>query len=146
MCAKKVFTKEQVEQMRQNPYTQRVDTKSISYTTEFKRAFWELSLQGYSGVAAFAKLGYDPDVIGFERIHNTTKRIRRAAQTPEGVEPKPTGRVRLRKEHFKEADLTKMSQREAAKRMQREIVYLQQQVEFLKKIMPQANSSKGEEK
>lgn len=146
MCAKKLFTKEQVEQMRQNPYTQRVDTKSISYTTEFKRAFWELSLQGYSGVAAFTKLGYDPDVIGFERIHNTTKRIRRAAQTPESVEPKPTGRVRLRKEHFKEADLAKMSHREAARRMQREIVYLQQQVEFLKKIMPQASSSKGEGK
>ncbi len=146
MCAKKLFTKEQVEQMRQNPYTQRVDTKSISYTTEFKRAFWELSIKGYSGVAAFTKLGYDPDVIGFERIHNTTKRIRRAAQPPESVEPQPTGRMRLRKEHFKEADLTKMSHREAAKRMQREIVYLQQQVEFLKKIMPQANSSKGEEK
>ncbi len=42
------------------------------------------------------------------------------------------------------ADLEKMSHKEAAKRMQKEIVYLQQQVEFLKKVMQQDGSYRQE--
>lgn len=133
MSAKKLFAPEEMEELRKNKYTSRVTANSISYTNAFKKAFWELSVKGYTGTAAFRALGYDPDMLGFERVHNTTKRIRRAAQAPEGLEEKPAFRMRISKGHFKEAELGRMSHKEAAKRMQKEIVYLQQQVEFLKK-------------
>ena len=84
MSTKKKFTPEEIKHLRANPYTLRVTEDTISYTLAFKEAFWELSLQGYTGKAAFRKLGYNTQVLGFERIHNTTKRIRQAGKSMEG--------------------------------------------------------------
>ena len=74
MGTKKKFTPEELKHLQANPYTLRVTADSISYTLAFKEAFWALSLQGYTGTAAFRKLGYNTEVLGFERIHNTTMR------------------------------------------------------------------------
>ena len=81
--------------------------------------------------AAFRTLGYNPEVLGFERIHNTTKRIRREAKSLEGLREGTRGGVRLQKETTS-ADSPSV---EAARRMRREILCLQQQMAFLKKVM-----------
>lgn len=133
MGNRKEFTPAEIEILQKNPYTKRITQKSISYTLAFKKAFWELSLNGYSGTAAFRELGYDVNILGFERIHNTTKRIRRAAQTPGGLQERRHG-VRIHKGDLESADLTRLSQQETTKRLQHEIVYLQQQMAFLKKV------------
>ena len=135
MSTKKKFSPEEVETLRANKYTEHVTEDTISFTLAFKEAFWQLSLEGCTGNMAFRKLGYDPDVLGFERIHNITNRIRHAAQTPEGIRGATKTRMRISGENFKNADLEKMSQKEVSKRMQHEIVYLQQQMAFLKKLM-----------
>ena len=70
MGTKKKFTPEELKHLQANPYTLRVTADSISYTLAFKEALWALSLQGYTGTAAFRKLGYNTEVLGFERIHN----------------------------------------------------------------------------
>ena len=144
MSTKKLFTPEEVEILKENPYTWKVSADRITYTQEFQKAFWDLSLQGLSGTDAFRALGYDPKILGKERIHNTTKRIRKQGNSPEGIRPKPRKWMRTTRKKFKVADLEKMSHKEAAKRMQQEIVYLQQQVEFLKKVMQQDGSYKPE--
>ena len=95
MGTKKKFTPEELKHLQANPYTLRVTADSISYTLAFKEAFWALSLQGYTGTAAFRKLGYNTEVLGFERIHNTTKRIRREARSPEGFHEGSRGGVRI---------------------------------------------------
>ena len=59
MGTKKKFTPEELKHLQTNPYTLRVTADSISYTLAFKEAFWALSLQGYTGTAAFRKLGYN---------------------------------------------------------------------------------------
>lgn len=137
MSTKKKFSPEEVEELRANPYTERVSEEQISFTLAFKEAFWRLSVEGCTGNMAFRKLGYDPEVLGFERVHNITKRIRHAAKTPEGIQGVSKSRMRISKEHFSNADLEKMSRRESEQRLQREIVYLQQQMAFLKKLMRQ---------
>lgn len=144
MSTKKLFTLEEVEILKENPYTWKVSTDRITYTQEFQKDFWELSLQGLSGTDAFKALGYDPRMLGKERIHNTTKRIRKQGNSPEGIRPKPRKWMRTTRKQFKVADLEKMSHKEVAKRMQQEIVYLQQQVEFLKKVMQQDGYCKPE--
>lgn len=144
MSTKKLFTPEEVEILKENPYTWKVSTDRITYTQEFQKDFWELSLQGLSGTDAFKALGYDPRMLGKERIHNTTKRIRKQGNSPEGIRPKPRKWMRTIRKQFKVADLEKMSHKEVAKRMQQEIVYLQQQVEFLKKVMQQDGYCKPE--
>ena len=90
---------------------------------------------------ALRKLGYDPELLGFERVHNITKRIRRAGKSPEGIQPAPKSRMRISREQFGAAELEKMSRRESERRMQQEIVYLQQQIAFLKKLMRQPESA-----
>ena len=77
------------------------------------------------------------DRLGFDRVHNITKRIRRAGKSPEGIQPAPKSRMRISREQFGAAELEKMSRRESERRMQQEIVYLQQQMAFLKKLMRQ---------
>lgn len=145
MSTKKKFSPEEVETLRANPYTERVTTEKISFTLAFKKEFWRLSVEGCTGNAAFRKLGYDPEVLGFERVHNITKRIRRAAKTPEGLKGKAKSRMRISKENFSSAQLEKMSRRESEQRLQNEIVYLQQQMAFLKKLMRQPGEPDSEQ-
>ena len=108
MSTKKKFSPEEVEALRANPYTEKVSEEQISFTLAFKEEFWRLSVEGCTGNIAFRKLGYDPDVLGFERVHNITKRIRYAAQTPEGIQGVQKSRMRISKEHFNNAELEKI--------------------------------------
>ena len=122
--------------LRSNPYTLRVTEDTISYTLAFKEAFWELSLQGYTGTAAFRKLGYNTEVLGFDRIHNTSKRLRQAGRSVGGFHEGNPGGVRIKSDQNRMANLTAdQISTESARRMQKEIVCLQQQMAFLKKVM-----------
>ena len=94
-----------------------------------------LSLQGYTGTAAFRKLGYNTEALGFERIHNTTKRIRREARSPEGFHEGTRGGVRIPGGGNNQTEEVSAPPDEAARRMKREILCLQQQMAFLKKVM-----------
>ena len=118
--------------------------------TSSDREFKQFKLMAYGYRAIFKilsnyyrnyKLGYDPELLGFERVHNITKRIRRAGKSPEGIQPAPKFRMRVGREQFGAAELEKMSRRESERRMQQEIVYLQQQMAFLKKLMRQPESA-----
>lgn len=135
MGTNKKFTPEELKHLKANPYTLRVTADSISYTLAFKEAFWALSLQGYTGTAAFRKLGYNPEILGDERIHNTTKRIRREAKSPEGLHEGIRGGVRIQSGGSGQTGGAAALTDEAARRMKREILCLQQQMAFLKKVM-----------
>lgn len=145
MSVKKRFSPEEVEALRANPYTKQVTEEQISFTLLFKEEFWRLSVEGCTGNMAFRRLGYDPEVLGFERVHNITKRIRRAARSPEGLKDRGKSRMRIHKESFSRAELEKMSRRESEQRLQNEIVYLQQQMAFLKKLMRQPSEPDSEQ-
>ena len=135
MSTKKKFTPDEIRHLGANPYTERVTESTITYTLAFKEAFWQLSLEGYTGPAAFRKLGYNTEVLGFDRIHNTSKRIRQAGKSVEGFHGNRAGGVRIKKEDDRASEHAETISDEAAKRMQREIVRLQQQMAFLKKVM-----------
>ena len=135
MSTKRKFTPEEIKNLKANPYTLRVTEDRISYTLAFKEEFWKLSLQGYTGTSAFRKLGYNTEVIGFERIHNTTKRIRRDAQSIGGLHEGNSGGVYINRSRKSKTDSSESQAEEATKRMQKEIVCLQQQMAFLKKVM-----------
>ena len=114
---------------------------AITSTRQMQEARLLMSVEGCTGNMALRKLGYDPELLGFERVHNITKRIRRAGKSPEGIQPAPKSRMRISREQFGAAELEKMSRRESERRMQQEIVYLQQQMAFLKKLMRQPESA-----
>ena len=121
MGTRKKFSAAEQELLRANPYTEKVTEHQISFTLVFKEAFWRLSVEGCTGNMALRKLGYDPELLGFERVHNITKRIRRAGKSPEGIQPAPKSRMRISREQFGAAELEKMSRRESERRMQKAI-------------------------
>ena len=121
MGTRKKFSAAEQELLRANPYTEKVTENQISFTLAFKEAFWRLSVDGCTGNMALRKLGYDPELLGFERVHNITKRIRRAGKSPEGIQPAPKSRMRISREQFGAAELEKMSRRESERRMQKAI-------------------------
>ena len=73
MGTRKKFSAAEQELLRANPYTEKVTENQISFTLAFKEAFWRLSVEGCTGNMALRKLGYDPELLGFERVHNITK-------------------------------------------------------------------------
>lgn len=71
------FTPEQISVLKSNPFTKHVSEKSIRFTDAFKEAFLKKLLSGMSARQVFAELGYDPDIIGHQRIANTRYLITR---------------------------------------------------------------------
>lgn len=124
----KPFTPEQIEQLRSNPYTYKVTNCKIFFTAEFKEAFYQKRQAGLTLKETILVLGYDPDVLGEKRIdgisHLINKAVREGKGFTEGVMP----RVSILDEEY--PDLT----RENFLKMQHELQYMRQELEFLKKI------------
>ena len=95
MGTKKKFTPEELKHLQANPYTLRVTADSISYTLAFKEAFWALSLQGYTGTAAFRKLGYNTEVLGFRADPQYYKAHPAGGQIAGGFHEGARGGVRI---------------------------------------------------
>ena len=73
--SKHFFTEEQQDILRSNPYTKFVSSKTLKYTDEFKEEFCRKYLEGFSAREIFEQAGYDLNMIGEGRIHNTTQLI-----------------------------------------------------------------------
>lgn len=74
---KHIFTSEQVEQLRANPYVKNVPEKSITYSDEFKRHFVSESLDNQVAKQLFINSGFDPEVLGKIRIKAFSKKWRK---------------------------------------------------------------------
>ena len=64
------FTQEQMDILRANPFTKKVDLHHIWFTLEFQNLFLARYEQGESSTEIFADLGYDIEVLGKNRIYN----------------------------------------------------------------------------
>ena len=132
----KLFTMEQLEQLRSNPYTYNVTSRKIFFTAEFKEAFYQKRQAGLTLKETLLELGYDPEVLGEKRIdglsHMINKAVREGKSFTEGIKP--------RKSILDEKcpELT----RENFLKMQHELLYMRQELEFLKKISSLRNSGK----
>ena len=80
---KSLFTKEQIDELRLNPYTYHVSNTTIKFTEEFKDAFWRLYLQDMPLRDIVRTLGYDYDVLGEKRVGGFIYNLRKNRLTPE---------------------------------------------------------------
>ncbi|MBF0580048.1 hypothetical protein IM774_09725 [Erysipelotrichaceae bacterium RD49] len=74
---KTTFTKEQISELRANPYTEYVSEKTIRFTPMFKNEFWYLYTRGISPSKIFRQLGYNPETLGQYRISNFAYKLSR---------------------------------------------------------------------
>lgn len=126
-----LFTKEQQEALRVNPYTLSVTERQIRFTALFKRLLLaEIAKPGVTQNQAFRNLGYDPDVLGKSRVTSTVKNIRVQAASPQGLHDPGFSSKRLARE-----DLSRQRAEVAIKKLQRELLRTQQELSFVKKIL-----------
>ena len=132
----KLFTPEEVKNLSNNPYTYRVSHQTIRFTLAFKEAFWYGYQEGRTPTQLLRELGYDPDVLGEARVAGIARHIRDQVNSEYGLRQSPVPRSR---QTLQEADMKVLSQSQAMKAMQREIIYLRQELEFIKKIITRSN-------
>lgn len=138
--SKMEFTEEQMAAMAANPYTHRVTSKQIAFTSEFKEQFWTLYCKGVSSWNIIEILGYDPEVFGVVRVSGIQRHIRAEFGKENGFhsgrkEKRPTA------EHDNAFDAAvsspaarPKSTQDTIKELHHEIKYMRQELEFLKKI------------
>ena len=108
------FTPEQMKVLSANPFTYKVSAIYIHYTLEFKNLFLAHYEAGEPVKDIFAAFGYDPAILGDNRMYAFARRI----------------------------SYNTLPAQQSVSAMQREIAYLRQQIEFLKKITELDNDRK----
>jgi hypothetical protein len=135
------FTEEQTVKLLSSPHVNRVTPKTISYTKAFKEEFVKRYCAGESPIEIFASCGLDPDIIGRKRIYgfSQTLRVLVSAGKPlqEGKPPKGQDALPIpkRRAHQSVAEVFASLSAEDVHKLYQRVVYLTQEMEFLKKIM-----------
>ena len=130
----KKFTPEEIELIRQNKYVLSVTANKISYSLEFKQFALKEAELGTKSPDIFAKAGFDPEMLGKTRMYTALKGIKRQAKSPEGLRASSVKSREQRLAEFAQEDYSKKHTKVAIHELQKKIVHLEQQIEFLKKI------------
>lgn len=132
------FTQKQLKELKANPYTYKVTSDRIWFTTDFKEAFWIKYQAGNTPRKVLKELGYDISYFGQKRIDGIVQKIRKEAIAGSGFSE---GCNRTKRIPMKDPE--DISSPQTLERMRNELLYLRQEVEFLKKIIKVSNSKKG---
>lgn len=126
----KRFTGEEMDALRQNPYTYKVTQCHLSFTAEFKELFWKHYNEGMTPKDILASLGYDPDVLGENRVNGIRRHIKEDSGKQDGFR---NGR-RPRSVSAGAGTNVPTDAADEVRQLRNEVEYLRQEVEFLKKI------------
>ena len=135
----KKFTREQIELLAANPFTSKVDFHHISFTLEFQNIFLTRYEQGETSREIFSDLGYDIAILGNDRVYGYPRTLYRRLENGQGLTEN------IKQDQIgspNNADFNTLPSQQSVAAMQRELIYLRQQVEFLKKITELDNDKK----
>ena len=122
------FTPKQKEALAANPFTLSVNDYQIRFTIEFKKYLLaEREKNGTPWKVIFQKAGYDPEILGTKRMEAIIRRIRDEAASVQGFRKTASQKTKSR-------DFEQKNSQKAIQELQTEVIHLQQQIEFLKKI------------
>ena len=129
--AKRKFTEEQQSILRGNQYTLSVSANLIRFTPAFKKYLVEeMAKSGMTLKKVFIKAGYDPDMLGVGRMDSVIKEARDEAASPCGFHETGKSTRTIIKE-----ELSKKNTKASIQALQKQVAYLEQEVEFLKKTL-----------
>jgi len=134
----KEYTKKQIKDLEKNPYTLKVTKHNVYFTAKFKNDFWVSYQAGNAPRKILEDLGYDRQLLGQKALDSLVQRIKKQALSGSGF---TEGDNRTKRIGVKKLDNDPEVQ--SLERMQHELLYLRQEVEFLKKIIKTTNASKG---
>lgn len=130
--SRKLFTEEQQQLLRQNPYIYSVNDTRISLSKEFKEIFIAAYKAGESPRKILEDHGFDINIIGERRIWSISQHIRteyrKYGDFAEGYRPRSSS-------HSSGTDAEKaLTEADEIRQLRHEVDYLKQEMEFLKKI------------
>ena len=123
----KIFTIEEQEKLRVNPWVKNVTDKSITYTEEFRKYFINQYNLGKLPKQIFIEAGFDINILGDERIKSNTKRFKKMSERLEGFKD-------TREDNSGRPIGGQLSDEEKIKRLKDENLKLKQQLQFFKKM------------
>jgi hypothetical protein len=135
----KEYTPKQIKQLKANPYTLNVTKNKLYFTAKFKEDFWISYQAGNAPRKILSDLGYNLDDFQQKQIDSIVQRIKKQALSGNGF---TEGENRTKRVAMKATDEIELSSPQSIERMQNELLYLRQEVEFLKKIIIAENSKK----
>lgn len=138
---KHTFTREQLQQLQQNPYVFHATSNKIFFTKEFKQIFTLEHQAGQSSEQILIDHGFDPKVLGKYRVFDLPSRFRREYEKyGEFIEKSSSPKMNLGT--CPPPSQPASSEREELNQLRHEVDYLKQQIEFLKKISSVTNTRK----
>jgi len=134
------FNQEEIRILKENPNTASVTTSRLSVTLEAKKIILEFHQAGWTSRRIVEELGYDPKMLGEQRMKNMVRNVRREADSRIGLHEGylRTAGTRMDVEEIEQLDCNPTSYA----KLKNEVVYLRKEVEFLKKISQQVISGK----
>ena len=127
----KEYTPKQIKELEANPYTLKVTKNKLYFTIKFKEDFWISYQAGNAPRKILSDLGYDLEYFGQKQIDSIVQRIKKEALSGDGFRE---GENRERRIPMKATNREELSSPQSIERMQNELLYLRQEVEFLKKL------------
>lgn len=133
------FTEEQIQELKQNKYVEKVTTKSISFTKEFKELFVKESNNGKGPTRIFIESDFKPYILGSDRIKGFSRRIKKKVKNNQSYEDNRGKKATGRPKKIKEKELTIEEQLD---KLKHENLMLKAENELLKKMEFLANQKK----
>lgn len=135
----KEYTPKQVKELKSNPYTLKVTKNKLYFTIKFKEDFWISYQAGNAPRKILTDFGYNLECFGQKQIDSIVQRVKKEALSGNGF---TEGENRQRRVPMNATAEEELSSPQSIERMQNELLYLRQEVEFLKKIIIADNSRK----
>ena len=123
--SRKLFSEEEIAELKENPHVTKVTRKTVNFTAEFKQILYESMMRGERLATILEMYGINTEILGEARIRGLSQRIYEFADREEGFEKKKPAPKQSSEEEA-------MAKR--IKRLENELAYTQQEVEFLKKV------------
>lgn len=129
--SRKIFSEEEIAELKQNPHVTSVSARSVNFTAEFKQIAYEAMMRGERLASVLEMYGINTGILGEARIRGLSQRLYQFSEREEGF--------RSQKGHAKRnpQELEEESLRKRLKRLENELAYTRQEVEFLKKCKRQ---------
>lgn len=129
---KNPFSPEEIQQLSSSKYVKSVSTSTVRFTEEFKQHFMNRRREGVSSIQIFLECGINPEVLGESRIEGFRYTLNKQANRERGlVDHSNQGGRLIAPSAVRTANETDA---EKLRRLEHELAYTRQEVEFLKKL------------
>lgn len=135
----KEYTEKQKRELRKNPYVFQVTKHKIYYTAKFKEDFWISYQAGNTPRKILTDFGFDLNTFGQKQIDSLVQHIKKQALSGDGFTEGTNRQRRIPRKATAEEELPSP---QSIERIQNELLYLRQEVEFLKKLLWQTKQNR----